>query len=67
MAYRVFTRNWWKHNQEWPGGLEPDPGARKHTLGKVKTEEEARAMCKQYNDTHDPGLLSRKAEYEEIR
>lgn len=34
-------------------------------LFEAKTQEEARAICKQYNDTHDPGFLSRKAEYEE--
>ena len=28
------------------------------------TESDARAICKQYNDTHNPGRLSRKAEYE---
>jgi hypothetical protein len=64
--YRVFVRNWWKHNPSWPDGREPDPTARKHTLqSDVETEEEARAICREYNATHDPGPLSRKAEYEE--
>lgn len=31
----------------------------------VETEEEARAICQRYNDSHDSGFLSRKAEYEE--
>jgi len=65
MAFRVFTRTWWRRNSAWPGGREPGAG-RKHTLARrVETEEEARAICKRYNDTHDPGFLSRKAEYEE--
>jgi len=63
--YRVFTRTWWRHNPDWPNGLEPCPG-RKHTLKRhVATEEEARAICRAWNDTHTPGRLSRKAEYEE--
>lgn len=64
MAFRVFVRNWWKRNAA--GGLDPDPGARKTTLGKVKTEEEAQRWCQEYARTHKPGKLSRKAEYEEI-
>lgn len=68
MAYRVFVRNWWKPNPAWPGGLEPDPGARKTTIARsVETEEEARQLAKSYNSTRKPGRLSRKAEFEEIR
>lgn len=59
--FRVFTRNWW--NAKWPNGGEPDAGARKTTLCYTDTEEEARAVCRQYNATHEPGKLSRKAEY----
>lgn len=62
--YRVFTRTWWVENPAWPNGREPGAG-RKHTLARVETEAEARAVAKQYNDTHDPGFLSRKAEYEQ--
>jgi hypothetical protein len=64
--YRCFVRNWWKLNPSWPGGLEPDGGAPKRTIAKnVKTEAEARRICQEYNATHKPGRLSRKAEYEE--
>lgn len=63
--YRVFTRTWWKENSSWPNGLEPCPG-RKHTLGKVPTEEMAQTWCKQWNAKHKPGRLSRKAEFEEV-
>ena len=61
--YTVFTRTWWRHNPSWPGGREPSIG-RKHTIQKrVKTEEEARAICHRWNAFHEPGQLSRKAEY----
>lgn len=66
-SYRVFVRNWWKHAR--PGshfypGLEPDGGARKTTLGRGCTEAEAQRVARAYNDSHKPGRLSRKAEYE---
>jgi len=65
MSYRCFIRNWWKRNPTYPGGREPCAG-RKHTLAaKVATEQEAQAICQQYNASHKPGFLSRKAEYEE--
>jgi len=64
--YKVFTRNWWKENPAWPGGLEPDATARWHTIHtRIKTEEEARRLCHLWNSTHNPGRLSRKAEYTE--
>ena len=63
--FRVFSRTWWKRNPSWPDGREPCAG-RKTTLARnVKTEAEARAICERYNATHEPGPLSRKAEYEE--
>ena len=31
----------------------------------VATIEEARQICKEYNDTHPPGRYSRKAEFEQ--
>ena len=60
--YRIFTRTWWRNNPNWPDGLEPHAG-RKTTIGYANTEEEARSICKRYNDIHNPGRLSRKAEY----
>jgi len=65
MSYKVFTRTWWKRNPKWPEGREPKRG-RKTVLGMVRTEEEAVRMCDKYNDTHKPGFLSRKAEFEEV-
>lgn len=65
MKYRVFTRTWWTKNPKWPNGREPKAG-RKYTLGFVYTIEEARRWCRNWNETHDPGPLSRKAEFEEV-
>jgi hypothetical protein len=64
--FTVFVRTWWKKNPEWPGGREPDSyGTRTIIAHRVKTEEEARTIARQYNATHAPGPLSRKAEFEE--
>jgi hypothetical protein len=64
-AYRVFTRTWWHRNPSWVGGREPEAG-RKHTLAVNCTEDEARGICQRWNAAHDPGFLSRKAEYERM-
>ncbi len=61
--YNVFTRTWWKRNPAWPGGREPSAG-RKTYLRKHVTYADAREICRQYNETHEPGFLSRKAEFE---
>jgi hypothetical protein len=66
MSYRVFTRTWWKANPAWPGGREPSIG-RRYTLAIVETEDRARALCAAYKERNKPGLLSRKAEYEEVQ
>jgi len=63
--YRIFTRTWWKYNPSYPGGREPSPG-RKTTIAKARTEEEAQLICRRWNNEHNPGKLSRKAEYQEI-
>jgi hypothetical protein len=67
-TYRVFVRNWWRRASQgehgWPGGLVPDPGARKTTLATRCTHAEALQICERYNSTHKPGKLSRKAEFE---
>jgi len=66
MNCNVFTRTWWKENAAWPAGLEPAMG-RKTYIARNVTEDEARALCKEYNATHEAGRLSRKAEYEEAK
>ena len=66
MAYRVFVRTWWKRNPNWPGGREPGAGRRTVIASRVETEAEARQFAQDYNRTHEPGFLSRKAEYESL-
>jgi hypothetical protein len=64
--FDVFVRNWWRLNGSGlPGlaGLTPHAG-RKTYIARRVTEEEARQICQRYADTHKPGRLSRKAEYE---
>jgi hypothetical protein len=60
-GYDVFVRNWWTRTPN--GGREPGAGPRRY-IAKGVTEERAREICHEYNDSHDPGFLSRKAEYE---
>ena len=61
--FDVFHRTWWRKNPSWPDGREPGVGKRTYIARRV-TEEEAREICREWNATHDPGPLSRKAEYE---
>ena len=69
-TYVVFVRNWWRyateHDAPWmPGELMPHGGARRTVLRRhVRDEQEAIDLCRAYNERHDPGPLSRKAEYE---
>jgi len=64
-GFTVFVRNWWRWEND---ALTPDPTARKHTLCRyVPTEEDAQQICREYNASHKPGPLSRKAEYGENR
>lgn len=68
IAYRCFVRNWWRWETGRFGGREkvPNPGARRSYLphARYATEEEAQARCAEWNNKHNPGPLSRKAEYE---
>lgn len=69
--FEVFHRTWWANNWErtedgelkWTDGLEPCVGEETVIARHVATEEEARAICEQWNDTHEAGRLSRKAEF----
>ena len=63
--YEIRVRNWWKLNPSWPDGREPHaiPWDQARKIGTADTEAEAREMCAEYNATHKPGKLSRKAEY----
>lgn len=65
--YRVFTRTWWRYNPAWPGGREPRAGPQSYRgHPKNLTWDEAFQYCKQWSATHPPGLLSRKAEFEQM-
>lgn len=57
--YTVFVRTWWKKVN---GKLTPHPG-RKKVIGRRLTIDEARQMCQNWNNSHEPGQLSRKAEF----
>lgn len=63
MTYVTFTRTWWRRNPSWPNGLEPKAGRRHYTGHTFQNEEEARRFCREWNDSHPPGRLSRKCEY----
>ena len=60
-TYNVFHRTWWRRTAS---GREPGAG-RKTYMRRGVCYADARAICKEYNDTHEPGFLSRKAEFEE--
>ncbi len=66
--YNVFVQNWWKYvgGSFWPKGLEPCPG-RKRYLARGVNYDKAISLCDQYNNTHRPGRLSRKAGFESCR
>lgn len=48
-TYRVFTRRPWKRNPKFPQGWEPHGGARKTTVEKAVTLEQAKRLCKAGN------------------
>jgi hypothetical protein len=65
--YTVYVKNWYRVKEGTSGRfadeLVPHPRARKTTIANVATEEEAQDIAREYNKTHKPGRLSRKAEY----
>jgi hypothetical protein len=67
--FECKVRNWWRLNKDWPDGLEPHatPWEQCRTRVRFNTEAEARDWCQEYNRTHKPGRLSRKAEYSEVK
>lgn len=67
MSFYVFTRTWWTRDKtgKWPRGLRPQAGRRHVICRGVDTIEEAREICRRWNAEHDPGPLSRKAEFDE--
>ena len=62
-SWAVFQRTWWRYAFGTPNGIEPGAG-KKHYLARQCTYDEARRIAFDYNQSHDPGPLSRKAEIE---
>lgn len=61
-TYTVFVRDWWHYGAG--GKLEPCGATEPVILATGVSWGVARQMCEDYNDSHDPGPLSRKAEFE---
>ena len=63
--YDVFHRTWWKYERQASGlrKLVPHAGHKTY-LARHVTFDSAKAIAAQYNITHVPGALSRKAEIE---
>jgi len=69
--YTIFVRNWYKKERVLLPGygnkyftrLVPNYNARQVVIGTAATEDAARAMARQWNETHESGELQRKAEY----
>jgi hypothetical protein len=65
--YVAFTRTWYRR-EAGPYGtrIVPGPG-RKTTRERNLSYDEALRFCKNWNETHRPGPLSRKCEFTEGR
>jgi hypothetical protein len=61
MKYTIFVRTWYRLNPKYPNGLEPHLGKRS-IIDYANTIDEAREICRKYNEKNNPGRLSRKAE-----
>lgn len=61
--YDVFIRTWWSYDNT--GKRVPIAGDKNYLSNAQLTRAEARAFCEKWNDEHDPGELSLKAEFEE--
>lgn len=60
--YNVFVRNWYRREG---GRIVPGAGRKSYLARKVDGAT-ARRYCDEYNSTHKPGPLSRKAEFESV-
>lgn len=55
MTYRVFKRKPWKRNPAYPSGWEPNGGARKQTIERGLSLDEARRTCARGNEGQERG------------
>lgn len=63
-TYTCFARTWWKFERDSSGKKIKVPHlGRKTKLASFSTEEEARKYCEKWNNSNNPGELSRKAEF----
>ncbi len=61
--YDVFIRTWYIYDGK---KIVPGPGEKSYIPeAQGLTRTEARAFCEKWNDEHEPGELSYKAEFEE--
>jgi len=67
-TFDVFVRDWWRPAQRGDAGAldgrVPYPGAPRRYIAHGVSEAEARQICANYRAAHDPGPMSRKAEFE---
>ena len=59
-TYTVFIRDWYVRDAS--GRIVPGPGEQ-DIVAEGCTWAEARRRCDEYNDSHEPGELSRKMEF----
>lgn len=50
--YEIFKRSWWRVNRNYPGGLEPHAGRKRH-VAYVYGLDKARETCERYNATDE--------------
>lgn len=63
-TYDCFVRDWWRAPERGESGRQPYPGAPRRYVARGVSYAEARAICREYNDSHEPGWRSRKCEFE---
>jgi hypothetical protein len=67
-TYNVFVRTWWRAptaaDGVWPDNRVPHLGKKTYLRRGLPNIDEARAVCAEYNRTHAPGKMSKKAEFE---
>jgi hypothetical protein len=62
--YTCFARSWWKYERDSSGKKKKVPHLGRRTqLATFTTAEAARNYCTNWNNSNDPGPLSRKAEF----
>ena len=63
-TYICFARTWWKYEHDSTGKKIKVPHMGRRTqLATFSTIEAARDYCTKWNNSNDPGPLSRKAEF----